>query len=41
MVMLLRDVGPYGILFMTVVTTLYFPVILDGHFTSIIYCIIA
>jgi hypothetical protein len=36
MAMLLTDFGPYGILFMTmcVSTTLDFPVIFDGQFTS-------
>jgi hypothetical protein len=34
MAMLLRDFGPYGIIFMNVFTTLDFPVILDGQFTS-------
>jgi hypothetical protein len=34
MVMLLRNFGPYGKISMTVFTTLDFPVILDGQFTS-------
>jgi hypothetical protein len=36
MVMLLKDSGLYGIIFMTVCvfTTLDFPVILDGQFTN-------
>jgi hypothetical protein len=37
MVMLLRDFVSYGIIFMTVFTTLDFPVILDGQFTSLCY----
>jgi hypothetical protein len=32
--MLLRDFGPYEILFLTIFTTLDFPVILYGQFTS-------
>jgi hypothetical protein len=36
MLMLLSDFGPYGIIFMAmcVFTTLDFPVILDGQFSS-------
>jgi hypothetical protein len=35
--MLLRDFGPYGIIFMTVhFTTIDFPIIFDGLFTGII-----
>jgi hypothetical protein len=34
MKMLLRDFGPYGIIFITVFTTLDFPIILSGQFTS-------
>jgi hypothetical protein len=36
----LRDFGLYGIIFMTVFTVLYFPVILDGRFTIIMIIII-
>jgi hypothetical protein len=32
--LLLRDFGPYGIIFMTVFTTLDFPVFINGQFTS-------
>jgi hypothetical protein len=31
---MLRDFGPYRIIFMTVFTALGFPVIFDGKFTS-------
>jgi hypothetical protein len=33
---LFRDFGPYGIIFVTVFTTLHFPIILDGQFPSFI-----
>jgi hypothetical protein len=40
MVMLLRDFGPYGIIFMTVFTALDFPVILDGQFTVCVLLVV-